>query len=99
MTERVAVQIKHLAASGQVTTKACYIKAICTTTATGGTGTIYFYNKASTPGEADLPACEIDVVGQGVFPFYVPEPGALFDKGVYVVLPASSKMNVFFTDV
>jgi hypothetical protein len=99
MTERVAVRVKHLAASGQVFGNPCYLKAICTVTSTGAAGTVYFYNMASAPEESDTPVCEIDVDGKGTFPFYVPEPGALFDKGLYVELPESTKINFFFTAV
>ena len=99
MTDRVGVKVLKLTADGQVTTKPALLKAICTMHSTGASGTISFYDKASAPVEGDVAKCSIDVVAHGVYPFYVPEPGALFEKGIYADLPANTSVNLFYTDV
>jgi hypothetical protein len=99
MAELVAIQIKHLAASGVISANPCYMKSVCFMHKTGATGVIKFYNLTTAPGESDVAACEVDVVGVGMYSIPVPEPGALFDKGVYVVLPANCSINAFFKQV
>lgn len=99
MTDRVGVKVVKRTTDGQVTDKPALLKAICTMHASGSTGTISFYDKASAPVEGDVAKCSIDVVAQGVYPFYVPEPGALFEKGIYVDLPANTSVNFFYTDI
>lgn len=99
MTDRVGVKVVKMTADGQVTNKPALLKAICTMHSVGASGTISFYDKASAPGEGDTAKCSIDVVAVGVYPFYVPEPGALFEKGIYVDLPDNTSVNFFFADV
>ena len=99
MTDRVGIKVVKLSADGQVTTKPAMLKAICTMHSSGATGTISFYDKASAPGEGDVAKCSIDVVATGVYPFYVPEPGAMFEKGIYADLPSNTSVNFFFTDI
>jgi hypothetical protein len=99
MTDRVGVKVLKLTANGQVTTKPALLKAICTMHGENAEGTISFYDKASAPGEGDVAKCSVDVITKGVYPFYVPEPGALFEKGIYAVVPDNSSVNFFYTDV
>jgi hypothetical protein len=99
MTDRVGVKVIKRTTDGVVTNKPCYLKAICTMHSTGASGTIKFYDLAGAPEEGDVEKCSIDVVAVGVYPFYVPEPGALFEKGLYVDLPANTSVNFFFVDV
>ena len=99
MTDRVGVKVVKMTADGQVTNKPAMLKAICTMHASGASGTISFYDLATAPGEGDTAKCSIDVVAQGVYPFYVPEPGAMFEKGIYVDLPANTSVNFFYTDI
>jgi hypothetical protein len=41
----------------------------------------------------------LKLTADGIYPFYVPEPGALFEKGIYADLPANTSVNLFYTDV
>jgi hypothetical protein len=98
MSDIISVQVKYLSANGSVTTRACLVKAICTMHGEGGTGAVEFFDTAGTPDESAVAKCRIDVVGKGVFSMDIPEPGALFANGLYVKVPSSSSINVFFKD-
>jgi len=98
MTDRVGVKVVRLTASGQISTVAAFLKAICTIHTANAIGLIEFYVSATAPAEGATPKCVLPTVDKGTYPFYVPEPGALFEKGIYVVLPADTSINFFFTD-
>jgi hypothetical protein len=98
MTDRVGVKVVRLTASGQISTVAAFLKAICTIHTANALGLIEFYDSATAPAEGATPKCSIPAIDKGTYPFYVPEPGALFEKGIYVVLPADTSVNFFFTD-
>jgi len=87
---------KRLAANGQAFTGRALVKAICYMHSTGSSGTFKFYNKVGAPGQGDVPVCEIDIVGVGTNTFYVPEPGVLITEGLYVEVPASTSINIFY---
>jgi hypothetical protein len=98
MTDRVGVKVLRLTASGQISTVAAFLKAICTIHNENAEGLIQFYDSAAAPAEGATPKCVIPVIDKGTYPFYVPEPGALFEKGIYVTLPANTSVNFFYTD-
>jgi hypothetical protein len=98
MTDRVGVKVVRLTADGQVSTKAAFLKAICTVHSENALGEIKFYDLAAAPGGSDTPKCTIPVQDKGTYPFYVPEPGALFEKGIYVDMPSNTSINFFFVD-
>jgi hypothetical protein len=99
MTDRVGIKVVKLSADGQVTTKPAMLKAICTVHSENALGEIQFYDSAAAPGEGATPKCSIPVQDKGTFPFYVPEPGAMFEKGIYVDMPSNTSINFFFTDI
>jgi hypothetical protein len=94
----VAIKVKYLNADGAVTTSPIYVKATCTMHAEGATGTIEFHDTATTPDVGATPKCKLDVVGKGVYSLQIPLPGALFERGLYVKVPAGTSMNIFYTD-
>jgi hypothetical protein len=99
MTDRVATKVKYMNANGQAVTVPAYVKGICTMHSSGATGTIEFYDMVATPGGSDVPKCKIDIVAQGVYSVMIPEPGALFEKGVYMKVPANTSVNLFYKDI
>lgn len=98
MTDRVGVKVAYLDAGGQVATSASYAMGVCTMHGENAVGTIEFYDSASTPSEGATPKCKIDVVTKGVFSVMIPQPGALFEKGIYVKVPDDSSINFFYKD-
>lgn len=98
MADPYGLAIKYMNADGQVFTGPKLVKQLCTMHSTGASGQILMYDKASAPGEGDVPKCKIDIVGTGMFTIAVPEPGALFDNGLYVDLPDNVTANFFYMD-
>lgn len=99
MPDRVETKVKRMTATGSAVANPCYVNAICSMHSSGSTGAMKFYDTAGTPGESDTAKCEVDIVGTGVFPFYIPDPGAMFKFGVYVKLPANVTINLFYKDI
>lgn len=97
-TDRVGVKVAYLAANGQVSTVPTYAKGVCLMHGEGAAGTIEFHDTATTPAEGAVPKCKIDVITKGVFNVMIPEPGALFEKGVYIKVPDDSSLNFFYKD-
>lgn len=96
-TDSVSVRYVHLNASGQAFTGAGYVRMMMCSSSSGTAGTIYFYNKASAPVEGDVPVGQFDIVEKGYINVNLPEPGMLFDKGAYLVLPSNEKINLFWS--
>lgn len=92
------IKIKYMNADGQVFTGSNLVKQMCTMHASGSTGQILIYDVATTPGGEDTPKCKVDIVGTGIFTFTIPEPGALFENGMYIDLPSNVTVNVFYMD-
>lgn len=97
--DRVATKVKYMAADGQATPTPAYVKGMCTMHAANATGVIEFYDMTTTPGGSDVPKCRFDVRGQGVYSVVIPEPGAMFEKGVYMKVPENSTLNLFYKDI
>ena len=98
MSDPIGLKVAYLNANGQVATQASLVMATCTMHASGGTGVVEFHDTATTPAVDAVPKCRLDVVSQGVFSLQIPAPGALFEKGIYVKVPANSSINIFYKD-
>lgn len=96
-SDSVTVRYVHLNASGQGFAYPGYVRMMMCASSTGAAGTVYFYNTTSAPGGSDVAAGQFDIIEKGYINVNLPEPGMLFDKGCYVVLPADTKMNIFFS--
>jgi hypothetical protein len=96
-SDSVSVRYVHLNASGLAFAYPAYARMMMCASSTGSAGTVYFYNKTSAPGGGDTPVGQFDIIEKGYVNVNLPEPGLLFDKGCYVVLPADTKMNLFFS--
>ena len=92
------LQVKYLAASGLVSGTPAAIKAVYTMHSSSEAGAVKFYNLNVAPTVEDVPVGQIDIGHQGSDTFTIPEYGVLFDKGIYVVLPANVTINVFYKD-
>ena len=99
MTDRVSTLVTYVGADVQAVTGTCLVNAVCIMHKENSVGTIEFYDMVGTPGESDVPKCKIDVVTKGVTPVQIPDPGALFLKGVYVKVPGDSTLNLFYKNV
>ena len=92
------IAFKYLSASGLVSDKPIAVKAVYSMHGDGAAGAIKFYNLGRAPLEGELSVGQIDVVVKGTDTFTVPEHGALFDKGLYIQMPADVTLNVFYKD-
>lgn len=92
------LKIQYMNADGQVFTGPNLVKQMCTMHSSGATGQILIYDLATAPSGGDVPKCKVDVTGTGLFTFTMPDPGALFEKGMYLDLPANVTVNVFYMD-
>lgn len=99
MANPYGMQVKYLAASGLVADFPIAMTGILSMHANGSVGgVIYFYNKTSAPGVGDVPVGQVDIQDKGTVSFQVPGNGIVFDKGAYLVFPATSTINVFYKD-
>lgn len=92
------IKFQYLAASGLVSDVPVAVKAVYSMHSTGAAGSIKFYNLPRAPLEGEQSVGQIDITGQGSETFTVPEYGALFDKGLYIEVPAAVTINVFYKD-
>jgi len=96
-SDSVTVRYVHLNASGVGFAYPGYARMMMCASSTGSAGTVLFYNKTTAPVEGDVAVGQFDIIEKGYINVNLPEPGLLFDKGCYVVLPADTKMNLFFS--
>lgn len=96
-TDSVSVRYVHLNTSGQAFTGSGYVRMMMCASSTGAAGTVYFYNQTTAPAGGDVPVGQFDIVEKGYINVNLPEPGMMFDKGAYIVLPADTKMNLFWS--
>jgi len=98
MSDPYGLKIKYMNSDGQVFIGPNLVKQMCSMHSSGSAGQIKIYDLASAPEESDLPKCNIDIVSTGMFTFTMPEPGAMFENGMYIDLPNNTSVNVFFMD-
>lgn len=63
----------------------------------GSDAIIKFYDRTSAPGESD-PFYEFNAYGKGVFQVDMPDDGVLFTQGVYIDIPASTTITVWYEE-
>jgi hypothetical protein len=93
------VKAKQLTASGLVTGKRALFKQLLIHHSGGGDTQIQFYDLTAAPvgGESHY---SFDVYGKGMFILPIPEPGVLFDDGIYITFTAVDLIaTVFYEEV
>lgn len=98
MTDRVNVQVVGRSTSGQVSAKPGFMKATYIVHTANATGYVEFYDLTAAPGGGDTPKYSMPARDKGTYPFHVPEPGVLFEKGIYVVVPEHTEIDFFFVN-
>lgn len=98
MPDPYGLMVQYMNADGQVFTGTKLVKQMCIMHSSGVTGQILMYDLATAPGGGDTPKCKVDIHGDGVITVPLPDPGALFEKGMYIDLPNNTTVNVFYTD-
>lgn len=97
MATKDEVRVKHLTVSGVAFSGPAYVRLMMLTSTLGGGGAVQFYNQTTAPVAGDEPVGEFEAVDKGTLTVPVPEPGVLFTKGAYIVMPAHATMNLFYT--
>ena len=93
------VKAKQLTASGLVTGKRALFKQLLVHHSGGGDTEIKFYDLTAAPVGGE-PYYDFDVYGKGMFVLPIPEPGVLFDDGIYVVFTAIDlTATIFYEEV
>jgi hypothetical protein len=91
------IKAVQLAASGQITTKRSYFRKVFITHTGGGDAELKFYDLDAAPVGAE-PYYSFYVHGKQIHQVDMPDPGVLFNNGVYVVLPADCKCTVLYNE-
>lgn len=93
------IKAVQLTASGLVVGKRALFKQVLIFSSAASDQIIEFYDRTTAPSNGD-PHYHFDTYGKGVFNVPMPEPGVLFDDGIYVVVPASGvTVTVFYEEV
>lgn len=98
MTDRVGIQVVGRSTSGQVSTQASFMKATYIIHTANATGYVEFYDSTSVPAGGATPKFSVPARDKGTYTFNIPDPGVLFDKGIYVVVPANTEIDFFFVN-
>lgn len=95
------VRAVQLTASGLVTNKRALFRQVIIFHPLAGDDTFEFYDRIAAPVGGE-PHYHLAVYGKDVTIIPMPDPGVLFDDGIYVVIPAGaagSTVTVLFEDV
>jgi hypothetical protein len=93
------VKAAQLTASGLVTGKRALFKQLLVHHSGGGDTEIKFYDLTAAPVGGE-PYYDFDVYGKGMFVLPIPEPGVLFDDGIYVAFTAVDlTATIFYEEV
>jgi len=92
MAMQTDVVAKHLNASGLVVTGRCRVKGY--QIAPGGAGQIVFYDNTTNSGAQRL--IFDTTVNTAIIATIIPGEGILFVNGVYIVLPGTASITVFY---
>jgi hypothetical protein len=93
------IKAVQLTASGLVVEKRALFKQVLVFASTNNDHIIEFHDRTTAPSNGD-PHYHFDTFGKGVFNVPMPEPGVLFDDGIYVVMPATGvTVTVFYEEV
>lgn len=92
------IKAVQVTASGLIVNKRVMFKQVLVFASTNNDHVIEFYDRTTAPSDGD-PHYHFDTYGKGVFNVPMPEPGVLFDDGIYVVVPASGvTVTVFYEE-
>ncbi len=91
------VMAVQLSATGLVTTSRAYFLKVLIFHSGGGDAELKFYDLDAAPVGGE-PYYHYYVYGKSIQGTDMPEPGILFDKGIYVELPTDCKCTVFFNE-
>jgi len=94
MTMQTDVKSTHLNASGVIFAGRARVKGY-QIAPSGTAGQIDFYDNAST-NSGNIPMSVDTTTNTAIISTLIPAEGVLFQNGVYVVLPASTKITVFY---
>ena len=97
MAVKDEVRVAYMSASGVAFSGPAYVRLMMLTASLGSGGVVQFYNQTTAPVEGDVPVGQFEAVTKGTLTVPVPEPGVLFTKGAYVVMPGDTTMNLFYT--
>lgn len=93
------IKAVQLSASGLVVAKRALFKQVLVFASVSQDHVVEFYDRATAPGDID-PHYHFDTYGKGVFNVSMPDPGVLFDDGIYVVVPeVGVTVTVFYEEV
>lgn len=89
----------QLSASGVFADKRCLFKQLLVFSSIANDSVIEFYDRVTAPSGGE-PHYHYDVYGKGNHDVLFPEPGILFDDGIYVVIPiAGITVTVIYEEV
>lgn len=92
------IKAVQVTASGLIVNKRVMFKQVLVFSSVTQDHVIEFYDRTTAPSNGD-PHYHFDTYGKGVFNVPMPEPGVLFDDGIYVVVPASGvTVTVFYEE-
>ena len=94
---KYGIQAKQLSTSGVAVGQRSYMKKIMVMHSAGSDAVIRFYDRTTAPGQSD-PFYEVNAYGKGVLQVDMPDDGVLFNTGVYVVIPASCIVTVWYEE-
>ena len=94
MVMQTDVKSVHLSASGVISAARARVKGY-QIAPSGSAGQIDFYDNATT-NSGDILLSVDTTTNTAIISTLVPGEGVLFKNGVYVVLPASTKITVFY---
>lgn len=91
------VKAVQLAVTGLVVAKRVYFRKLLVFHTGGGDAELKFYDLAAAPVGSE-PYYSFYVYGKAIHDVDMPNPGVLFDDGVYVTLPVDCKCTVFYSE-
>lgn len=92
------VRAVQLTASGLVTNKRALFRQVLIFHPIAGDSSIEFYDRTTAPVGGE-PHYNFDCYGKNVFNTPMPDPGILFDDGIYVTFTGSMTVTVFYEEV
>ena len=92
------VRAVQLSASGLVTNKRALFRQLLVFHPLSGDTVIEFYDRTTAPVGGE-PHYHFDCYGKNVFNTPMPDPGILFDDGIYVVFTGGLTVTVFYEEV
>ena len=91
------VRAVQLAVTGLVVAQRVYFRKVLVFHAGGGDAELKFYDLAAAPVGGE-PYYSFYVYGKSIHNVDMPDPGILFNAGVYVTLPIDCKCTVFYSE-